>query len=76
MSFDSSMQGVCGADKFNNSSVCMVMKKIVAKEGPGALLRGLKPRVLFHAPAAAICWSTYEAMKSFLHRHTHEISPQ
>lgn len=23
------------------------------------------PRMLFHAPAAAICWSTYEASKAF-----------
>ncbi|KAK9147371.1 hypothetical protein Scep_006128 [Stephania cephalantha] len=61
-------QGVCGADKFSSSSIMMALKQIVAKEGPHALLQGLKPRVLFHAPAAAICWSTYEAMKSFLQR--------
>ncbi|THU44511.1 hypothetical protein C4D60_Mb02t08150 [Musa balbisiana] len=67
-------QGVCGADTFNGSSIRMVMEKIVAKEGPRALLQGLKPRVLFHAPAAAICWSTYEAMKSYLQRNTHQIS--
>ncbi|XP_074573068.1 uncharacterized protein LOC141829486 isoform X1 [Curcuma longa] len=67
-------QGVCGADKFGSSSVHMVMKKIVAKEGPRALLQGLKPRVLFHAPAAAICWSTYEAVKSFLQKNTHGSS--
>ncbi|KAL5727123.1 hypothetical protein ACHQM5_000353 [Ranunculus cassubicifolius] len=59
-------QGVCGADKFKNSSTLNALKQIVAKEGPQALLRGMKPRVLFHAPAAAICWATYEAMKKFL----------
>eukprot|EP01018_Ginkgo_biloba_P004963 Gb_37582 [translate_table: standard] len=59
-------QGVCGADRFTSSSICNVVQTIVAKEGPTALLRGLKPRMLFHAPAAAICWSTYEASKSFL----------
>ncbi|WOK99325.1 mitoferrin-like [Canna indica] len=69
-------QGVCGAEKFSSSSIHMVMKRIVAKEGPRALLQGLKPRVLFHAPAAAICWSTYEAMKSFLRRYTREASAQ
>ncbi|KAF9596432.1 hypothetical protein IFM89_011261 [Coptis chinensis] len=53
-------QGVCGAEKFNNTSIQMALKQIVAKEGPQALLRGLKLRVLFHAPAAAICWSTYD----------------
>jgi len=60
-------QGVCGADRFTNSSISDVVRKIVRKEGPSALMRGLKPRILFHAPAAAICWSTYEASKTFLH---------
>ncbi|KAA8522460.1 hypothetical protein F0562_013179 [Nyssa sinensis] len=60
-------QGVCGADTFSSSSIHMALRQIVAKEGPQALLQGLKPRVLFHAPAAAICWSTYEAIKNFLH---------
>ncbi|PSS11363.1 Mitoferrin like [Actinidia chinensis var. chinensis] len=60
-------QGVCGADKFSNGSIHIALRQIVAKEGPQALLQGLKPRVLFHTPAAAICWSTYEAMKNFLH---------
>ncbi|CAM8997161.1 unnamed protein product [Rhodiola kirilowii] len=59
-------QGVCGADKFSNSSIGTAIRQIIAKEGWKALLQGLKPRVLFHTPAAAICWSTYEAMKNFL----------
>lgn len=59
-------QGVCGADTFSSGSIRMALKQIVAKEGPRALLQGLKPRVLFHTPAAAICWSTYEAMKNIL----------
>ncbi|XP_073115099.1 uncharacterized protein [Elaeis guineensis] len=67
-------QGVCGADTFSSSSIIMAIKKIVAKDGPRALIQGLKPRVLFHAPAAAICWSTYEAMKSFLQRGSRETS--
>ncbi|GFZ01326.1 mitochondrial substrate carrier family protein [Actinidia rufa] len=49
-------QGVCGADKFSNGSIHIALRQIVAKEGPQALLQGLKPRVLFHTPAAAICW--------------------
>ncbi|ERN15337.1 hypothetical protein AMTRI_Chr05g69250 [Amborella trichopoda] len=64
-------QGMCGADTFISGSILNAIKQIVAKEGPQALLRGLKPRVLFHAPAAAICWSAYEACKSFL-RHLNE----
>ncbi|KAI3996122.1 hypothetical protein MKX01_031476 [Papaver californicum] len=42
-------------DTFRSSSIRLALKQIVAKEGYQALLRGLKPRVLFHAPAAAIC---------------------
>ncbi|KAK9276823.1 hypothetical protein L1049_006360 [Liquidambar formosana] len=59
-------QGVCGADTFSSGSIRMALRQIVDKEGPKALLQGLKPRVLFHTPAAAICWSTYEAMKNLL----------
>lgn len=59
-------QGVCGADTFSSGSIRMALRQIVAKEGARALLQGLKPRILFHTPAAAICWSTYEAMKNFV----------
>eukprot|EP00249_Psilotum_nudum_P014577 c24897_g1_i1 orf=1510-2538(+) len=61
-------QGVNGAERFSNSSIGDALKKIIAKEGLAALLKGLKARVLFHTPAAAICWSTYESTKSFLQR--------
>eukprot|EP00250_Pteridium_aquilinum_P000766 c10928_g1_i1 orf=334-1425(+) len=59
-------QGVNGAEKYGSSSIWEVIRSITKKEGPGALLRGIKPRVLFYTPAAAICWSTYEASKNFL----------
>ncbi|XP_059659839.1 uncharacterized protein LOC132306469 [Cornus florida] len=58
-------QGVCGCDRFQNSSIRDVIRTIVKKDGYIGLMRGWKPRMLFHAPAAAICWSTYEAAKSF-----------
>ena len=50
------------------------MRQIAAEEGFGALWRGLIPRTLWHAPAGAICWAVYEAMKRGLgvnvqHRH-------
>ncbi|KAJ8898982.1 hypothetical protein K2173_008484 [Erythroxylum novogranatense] len=61
-------QGVCGCDRFSSSSVGYVLKTVVKKDGYGALIRGWTPRVLFHAPAAAICWSTYEASKTFFHQ--------
>ena len=43
-----------------------VLKQIVQNEGAGALWSGLKPRVMFHVPAAAICWGTYESVKKLL----------
>ncbi|KAL3692190.1 hypothetical protein R1sor_005841 [Riccia sorocarpa] len=61
-------QGIAGAERFSSGSVLHVAKKIVRREGPSALLKGIRPRILFHTPAAAICWSTYEAGKSFLLR--------
>jgi solute carrier family 25 iron transporter 28/37 len=48
--------------------VLRMLRDIVSKEGPGALARGMGPRVLFHVPAAAICWGTYETGKEALTR--------
>lgn len=58
-------QGVCGCDRFSSCSIGEVTRSIVIKDGYQGLLRGWIPRMLFHAPAAAICWSTYEASKTF-----------
>ncbi|XP_059626423.1 uncharacterized protein LOC132269293 [Cornus florida] len=58
-------QGVCGCDRFTSGSIRDVFRIIVKKDGYRGLMRGWVPRMLFHAPAAAICWSTYEAAKSF-----------
>ncbi|XP_010557188.1 PREDICTED: mitoferrin-like, partial [Tarenaya hassleriana] len=58
-------QGVCGCDRFKSGSISDVVRTIVKKDGYRGLVRGWVPRMLFHAPAAAICWSTYEAAKSF-----------
>ncbi|XP_057801136.1 uncharacterized protein LOC131016458 [Salvia miltiorrhiza] len=60
-------QGVCGCDRLSSSSILDVVGMIKKKDGYGGLMRGWVPRMLFHAPAAAICWSTYEAVKSFFH---------
>ncbi|PRQ42819.1 putative mitochondrial carrier protein [Rosa chinensis] len=58
-------QGVCGCDRFSSSSIGDVIRSVVNKDGYRGLMRGWIPRMLFHAPAAAICWSTYEASKTF-----------
>lgn len=58
-------QGICGCDRFSSGSISDVFKTIVKKDGYRGLMRGWIPRMMFHAPAAAICWSTYEAVKDF-----------
>ncbi|KAJ0979295.1 hypothetical protein J5N97_014769 [Dioscorea zingiberensis] len=68
-------QGVCGCDRFSSSSIREVIRAIRRRDGYAGLMRGWKPRMLFHAPAAAICWSTYEASKSFFQRLNHTNNP-
>lgn len=60
-------QGVCGCDRLSSRSIMDVVGMIRKKDGYGGLMRGWVPRMLFHAPAAAICWSTYESLKTFFH---------
>lgn len=57
-----------------------VLRRIIAEEGFQSIWRGMKPRVLFNCPAAAVSWGTYETMKSLLlgdeasghpHHHVH-----
>ncbi|CAI5471106.1 unnamed protein product [Closterium sp. Yama58-4] len=59
-------QGVCGVKRLQSASVTAALRSIAREEGWGALLRGMRARVLFHTPAAAIVWSTYEASKNLL----------
>eukprot|EP01025_Chloroclados_australasicus_P014366 TRINITY_DN16728_c0_g1_i2.p2 TRINITY_DN16728_c0_g1~~TRINITY_DN16728_c0_g1_i2.p2 ORF type:complete len:335 (+),score=33.07 TRINITY_DN16728_c0_g1_i2:194-1198(+) len=47
-------------------NVFQTMRQIMVQEGIQGLWRGWKPRVLFHIPSAAICFGTYESMKSLL----------
>lgn len=70
-------QGVNGSDRYATGSVLAAARSIVKREGTKSLWRGMTPRILFHTPAAAICWSTYEAGKSFLQRwNDDQISKQ
>lgn len=68
-------QGVNGADRYASGSVLAAARSIVKREGPGSLWRGMRARILFHTPAAAICWSTYEAGKTFLQKWNNEQRP-
>lgn len=61
--------GVAGSGSshpYSSSSMTAVMRSIVREEGAWALMRGWGPRVLFHIPAGAISWATYEAGKRLL----------
>ena len=40
-----------------------VARHVAEREGAKALFSGATARVLFHVPAAAICWTAYEFMK-------------
>jgi len=49
---------------YSSTNIWQTLARIWTEEGPSALLRGLRPRVLFHVPASIICWVTYETGKS------------
>jgi len=39
---------------------------ILREEGASAFFRGIVPRMIHAAPSAAMCWGTYETVKTFL----------
>ena len=57
-----------GKKKINSSykSASQVVRHIVREEGYTGFLRGLAPRMMLHAPAVAISWTTYETVKAIL----------
>ncbi|KAI7841248.1 hypothetical protein COHA_005085 [Chlorella ohadii] len=65
-SYWTTLEGVHSATRYNTSSVLPVLRRIAEEEGAAALWRGWQPRVLFHAPSAAICWGIYETAKKVL----------
>ena len=63
--------GVCGAPKPGMETpyyrgLFDAVKRIYAEEGMAAFGRGLQYRVMSHAPAVAISWTTYESIKRLL----------
>lgn len=54
-------QGEVGARRYGG--MCDALLAVAREEGARGLTRGMVPRVLFHAPAAAVCWTTYEGCK-------------
>jgi solute carrier family 25 iron transporter 28/37 len=55
-----------GATNQRYSGAVDAVRTIYAHEGPNAFVRGMGPRVLFHIPSMAICWTTYESVKYLL----------
>lgn len=47
-------------------SIATVMREIVEQEGMRGFLRGIKPRLMVHAPAMGISWGTYETVKRLI----------
>lgn len=58
-------QGVLNSQRYNTISVLAMLRKLYVDEGFAGLTKGIRPRILFHAPSAAICWTTYETGKVF-----------
>jgi len=58
-------EGVASSTVYRQTGALSVLHQIIKEEGRQSIWRGLKPRVLFHVPSAAICWGTYETMKEF-----------
>jgi len=41
-------------------------REIIRADGPRGLFRGIVPRLMTHAPAVAVSWTTYEIVKDYL----------
>lgn len=57
-------QGEIGARRY--AGMADACRRIWMEEGVGGFMRGVRARVLFHVPAAAVCWTTYEFCKHIL----------
>ena len=57
------LEGVGSAARYGRGAVFPTLARIAREEGASALTAGWAPRVLFHVPAAAVCWGTYETCK-------------
>jgi len=57
-------QGEVGARRYRG--LTDALRSIRIEEGYSGLMRGVRPRVVFHMPAAAVCWTTYEFCKHMM----------
>lgn len=59
-------------NKLHISKFKHCFEQIYRMAGPLGFFKGLGARVLYSAPATAICWSTYEFFKFMLSQRSHE----
>eukprot|EP00939_MAST-03C_sp_MAST-3C-sp1_P004333 g4333.t1 len=57
-------RGITGMTSSNG--LVSTIRQIIAEDGLRGFTRGLKPRIMTHAPAMGISWATYETMKRVL----------
>ena len=57
-------QGEVGARRYRG--LTDALSAIYVEEGFAGLMRGVRARIMFQAPAAAVCWTTYEFCKHFM----------
>jgi solute carrier family 25 iron transporter 28/37 len=55
-----------GASGVRYRGLVMTFSSVLREEGVRGLYRGTLPRMVFAAPSAAMCWGTYEAVKTML----------
>ncbi|CAK0783894.1 hypothetical protein CVIRNUC_007094 [Coccomyxa viridis] len=60
------LEGVGSRTSYRAINLMGTIQHIARNEGSRALWAGIRPRVMFHVPAAAITWSSYETMKVLL----------
>jgi Mitochondrial carrier protein len=60
------LEAAAGNIKVTFKSAIQVIRHVIKEEGYMGFLRGLAPRMMLHAPAVAISWTTYETVKSAL----------
>lgn len=57
-------QGEVGARRYRG--LMHALNDMRVEEGARGFMRGIKARMLFHVPAAAVCWTTYEFCKHLM----------
>ena len=59
---------VCARAPLAYTGMVQAISAIWREEGLRGFTRGMQARMLIHAPSVAICWTTYESVKSMLQK--------